>query len=476
MPNQIPSDPVPHYVVAASMIVLSFAVLASLYSNHSWPIDVAVFAFAALALTGHHFYGRREQFLLALAVVLTGAVYIWAPDPITLLTSAFERAAFLAAFMILLALLREGAVTSPAVLEVGSYLTRQPPSRRYLSIHLGSHLLAIFLNFGALNLLGPLIMRGIADSTPDPDIAAIRRERQISALLRGFAWMVAWSPTAITQALVYAVVPGVEPARMLLIGLILVVLTTAVGWGLDSYRGIKARRVIPASARRQFTNSEPFPKLAFWNFATVCFCLVASTIVAILAFGVTTIPALMLVAPIVTTAWIMRQFSGRADMATLVLGRLKSVVGQSMPRGTPEAVTLACAGYCGLCAAGLIDPQWFADRFQLAQWHEFAIYCAAMLLPVLLSNVGLPPLMVITFFGTLLSAIPGLHFDPTLLAMGFCVGWALNLTGSPFGISAVILARMTGIKGRELTWSWNGSYSLITLLLSATVLVVFAYR
>lgn len=474
MPNRTPTKPTPHYAVAAGMIVLSTSMLGSLYSDRGWLLTLACAAFVAFVLASTRLHGRREQFLIVVSISLTLAVWYRVSDAPLLLQSALERAVFLAAFMILLALLREGAVTSPAVLEVGTYLTRQPPSRRYLSIHFGGHLLAIILNFGALNLLGPLIMRGIDSSTADARVATIRKERQISALLRGFAWMVAWSPTAITQALVFAIVPNVDPVRMLVIGLTLVFLTTLAGWSFDWVTGLKARRVIPASARPQFDGSEQFPRKSFLNFLAICFCLAGATGAVIVLFGVTTVPALMLVAPAVTGFWIVKQNLHEPDWPRRVASRVKTIAGYSMPLGSPEAVTLACAGYCGICAAGLVDANWFAAQFSLAQWNDLAIYAAAMLLPAILSNIGLPPLMVITFIGTLLSALPGLDYDPTLLAMAFCVGWALNLTGSPFGVSAVIMARITRVPGRDLTWRWNGLYSLATFAISSAVLFVFA--
>jgi len=456
------------------MIALSAAVLASLYMPYGWPMDVAFVSFGIFLVAGHRHYGRREQFLITLALGLSVAAAVLTPSAAELIRSALERAVFLAAFMILLALLREGAITSPAVLQVGAYLTRQPPSRRYLSIHLGGHFLAILLNFGALNLLGPLIKRGIEATTPDPGVAAIRMQRQVSALARGFSWMVAWSPTAITQALIFAVVPGVDPARMMVIGLLLVGLTSLAGWALDWLTGIAARRLIPANARPQFSGGEPFPKSAFLNFATVCLCLAGATMAIIYAAHVTTVPALMLVAPVVTLLWIVKQNAVHTDWVSLVCERLKTVSFISMPQGSPEAITLACAGYCGICAAGLVDPHWFAESVGLAHWPDLAIYGAAMLIPPALSNIGLPPLMVITFFGALLSALPGLDFDPTLLAMAFCVGWALNLTGSPFSVTAIILARITGISGRQLTWRWNGWFSAVSFILSALVLVAFS--
>lgn len=451
-------------------MILCAAELAALYTAAKWTVALAVGAFAVFLIAAFPRFGRREQFLLVLSIGLTIAVAYRVPDPSDLYATAFDRAAFLAAFMILLALLREGAVQSPSVLAVGSYLTQQPPSRRYLSIHLGGHALGLLLNFGSLNLLGPLIMRGVAASTANPAVAEIRIERQISALSRGFSWMVAWSPTAITQALVFAVVPGIDPVRMILIGLILVALTSLAGWGLDGLTGRRARRIIPPDARPQFTGNVPFPSRSAAHFGLVCVCLGGFTGFIMLSTGVTTVPALMLAAPVVTGLWIYRQSAGALDRKIVLRGRLKEVAFRSVPSGSPEAATLACAGYCGVTAAGLVDPITFSNWAALPHWPETALYGAAMLLPLLLSNFGLPPLMVITFFGTLLSDLPGLDFDPTLLAMAFCVGWALNLTGSPFGVTAVILARITGRPGRDLTWRWNGSYTAVTLGISTLVL------
>lgn len=473
-----PVSPVPGTrtspVVAASMLTLCVAELAGLYTGAVWPHFLAYLAFLVFVVFAFDRLGRREYFLLALTLALTGAALILRPDALALFHSAADRAVFLAAFMILLALLREGAVTSPAVLQVGTYMTRQPPGRRYLSIHLGGHMLGIVLNFGSLNLLGPLIMRGIAASSDNPAVASIRVQRQISALSRGFSWMVAWSPTAITQAIVFAIVPGVDPVRMIGVGLLLVALTTLAGWALDWQTGREARRIIPPDARPQYSGPDPFPTRGARDFGAVCGALALTTLAIIAGAGVTTVPALMLAAPIITILWMVRQTVDAPDRHTVLRTRFSGILRTSMPQGSPEAVTLACAGYCGICAAGLVDPEAFSQLVALTKWHEFGFYAAAMLLPVALSNVGLPPLMVITFLGTLLSGLPGLDYDPTLLALGFCVGWALNLTGSPFGVTAIILARITGGSTRDLTWRWNGAFSVASFAIASLVLIAFS--
>ncbi|MDE0256476.1 MAG: hypothetical protein OYG32_16915, partial [Rhodospirillaceae bacterium] len=130
--------------------------------------------------------GWRERGLLAAAAAITAAALLAAPAPGALIEHSLQRAAFLAAFMILIGLLRVGASRSASVLALGDYLTRQPPGRRYLAVHAGSHIMGLLLNFGTLSLIGPLIMRGVeATRADEPAAAAIREQRQLSALIRG---------------------------------------------------------------------------------------------------------------------------------------------------------------------------------------------------------------------------------------------------------------------------------------------------
>ena len=457
------------------MIVLSISVLVSLFTPFASATLVAIGGLAVFAIAGQPLFGRRERFLLTLACTLSLAVFWISPDPAALYYEALDRATFLAAFMILLALLRDGAVTSPAVLDVGTYLTRQPPGRRYLSIHFGGHALSILLNFGALNLLGPLIMRGIDATTPDPRLADIRRERQISALMRGFSLMVVWSPTAVTQALVFTMLPDAQYSRMVLVGLVIVVLNSLAGWLIDWRTGERARRVIPPEERPQFPAGLPFPRRSFLHFAAVCGLLVATTLAIMALGGVSTVPALTLSAPLVTLVWLVRQSQADRNAGKAVVNRVRSIATKSIPLSGPEAFTLSVAGYCGIVAAGLVNPDAFASIANLEHWPEFALYAAAIIIPFLFSNVGIPPIMTTTFLGTLMASLPGLDFDATLLAMAFCIGWALNLTGSPLGLSAVILSRITGEAGRRLTWTWNGVYTMTCLGIACLVLYVASH-
>src|SRR3546814_18165598 len=84
------------------------------------------------------------------------------PEPWALALRGLDRSAFLAAFILLMALLREGGITSPAVLTCGTYVAQQPPQWRFLAVFLGSHFFSVPINLGSLSLLAPIIQRSDA--------------------------------------------------------------------------------------------------------------------------------------------------------------------------------------------------------------------------------------------------------------------------------------------------------------------------
>ena len=194
------------------------------------------------------------------------------------------------------------------MLSLGDYLTRQPPGRRYLAIHTGGHAMGVLLNFGTLSLLGPLIVRGVeATRADEPAAAAVREQRQLSALIRGFSWVIAWSPTAVTQALIPIAIVGADPAALAGMGALAAAAMLPLGWLNDRIVGRRARRrlaregMLPTGLRRNF------PRAAAMRFSLVCLALVGGCTAVVLASDAIVIVALMLMAPIVTLAWLWVQ-------------------------------------------------------------------------------------------------------------------------------------------------------------------------
>ena len=469
-----------HWLLCAGLLLLCTGVLVHRFAGLD-PAALAASACLVLCFAlGLHRIGWRERGLLAAALAVTAAAVIVHPAPEAPIERSLQRAAFLAAFMILLALLRVGAAGSSSVLALGDYLTRQPPGRRYLAIHAGSHVLGVLLNFGTLSLFGPLIVRGVeATRADEPAAAAVREQRQLSALIRGFSWVIAWSPTAVTQALIPVVILGADPLAVAGMGAAVAMAMLPLGWLNDRAVGRRARRrlaregALPAGLRREF------PRAAALRFSLVCLALVGGCALTVLAAGVTVIVALMLVAPSVTLVWlgVQARAARRAGRSPAEGGslaaRLREVATLSIPRSMPEALTLATGGYCGLMLASLLEPARVGAWLQLDRLPVAALYLLAVAIVPLLSHLAMPPILVVTFFGSVLIGNPALGIDPSLLGFAFVMGWCLNLTGSPFGTAVLVLGRATGVRGTALSWRWNGLFTVAAFAIVAGALFAF---
>ena len=464
-------------VLGLTVMALCAVELVILYTGNQLAVRIAPGLLILFILAGQGHFRLRERYLLGLAAAVTIAVLVLAPDAGTLLERALGQAGYLAAFMILLGLLREGAVSSSSVLALGRYLTRRPPGQRYLAIAAGGHALGVVLNFGALSLLGPLIQRGIdGGRATEPRLAAVRERRQMSALARGFSWIIAWSPTAVTQALVISVVTGAAAGRLAILGAILALGVSLLGWLEDRAVGLRARRALARDGAlpERLPAVEALPRGALLRFSLVCLALAGFCLVTVKLAHVPVVHALMLGSPLVTAVWIWQQSGCSANRAATMRARWTEIGLRSMPRGSPEALTLAAAGFIGVMAAGLADAEAIAAAIGFRQIPPLMVYLVATAMVPLLSCLAAPPMLTVTFMGSLYSALPDGHLDPTLLALALVLGWTLNLTGSPFGATALILARTTGISGVTLSWRWNGLFTLAAYALVALAMALLA--
>ena len=99
------------------------------------------------------------------------------------------------------------------------------------------------------------------------------------------------------------------------------------------------------------------------------------------------------------------------------------------------------------------------------------------LLPVIIvlaGQVALSPMMMVVFLAAVLSALPELPADPEHIAIALAAGWMLSLTASPNATGALLIAGATGRAPTEITWKWNGVYSVAALILFALMAFLFA--
>ena len=425
---------------------------------------VAAAAYLAFVLGCLRNLGRREAILLSVAALLTALAILGQDDPLATLLQGLDTATYMATFLLTLGMLRTAAATSPAVLACGVYLTQQPPGRRYAALHVGGHLLGLLLNFGVLNLLGPMIRRGVESG--DPALAEIREQRQISAVLRGFPTILLWSPATITQALMISLLPGVDAARLLTLGLILTIIMLGVGWLEDRVRWHKFQR---ARAHIKRPPPPPAPWRAFGGMALICFALAGSVVLVKLALDIPIVPALITAIPCVVLAWIVLQNtrSGLTGAIAAAAQRLSQIVTMSFPTASPETLTLSSSAFIGVLVAALLPPELVAAAIRPLEDQPLLLLAIIIAIVPLASQIAFNPIISVVVLGGALIRVPGLPVEPTILALALASGWMLALPGSPFSIPSLILGRLLNRPGTQISWRWNGVY---TLMAYATVL------
>lgn len=461
-----------------AMMALQLVALFSGLAPADWAVDLLV---VALPLIGLPLLRAREAYLYGVAAVLSLLVVLDGTLGLEVYLEGLQRAGFLASFILLMGLLREAAVTSPAVGTCGHYMTQQPPQRRFIAVFAGSHLFSVLINLGSLSLLAPIIQRGVRRGRgldePLDEIGRVRERRQLSAALRGFAWIMVWAPTAVTQAVLPVLIPGIDPLRLITLGLLMAALMLAVSWAEDLVRWLPLRRRLMARGALPKRDDLAFPLDAFARLGLVCGALFGLTVLFKVLGGVNIVAGVMLAAPIILVGWIAAQHRGAARRAET--GRqLRQVALVALPGGVREACSLAAAGYIGTLAARLVP----IERLDTSGLEALPAWVFMSLLSVLVwlgGQVAFSPITTTVFLGSLVAALPAqvLPVEPTLAALAIAAGTAICTTGAPFASGTLMLARASGYSGVTLAWRWNAAYTgLVSLVLFAFYFVLTGGR
>ena len=464
--------------VAGCLIVVMASKLFFLYSGdpvsraltHGATIVFIIVAFRAFSL--------RERYLLAVSVILGLLVLAGDATALPIFQRGLDQAAFLTSFILLMGLLREAAATSPAIRDCGIYLTRQPPGRRYLALHMGSQLLSVLVNFGSVSLLGPLVQRGVREGReedgPLDRVSLVKEQRQLVAVMRGFSWILVWAPTAVIQALLLNLFTGVDVLRLAGLGFGIAILMWLLGWLEDRVRWRKLRRAQAAARGGQARIVAVFPGVAFWRLALVCASLGALTFLFAYAGSVVMVYGLMLAAPVVLVGWVFLQNRelGSSAAAEATGDTMAEIAKGPIPNGAREACVGATSGFIGILAAALISPDALAGALNLEAVPGYVFMLSITLIMALAGQLALSPIMMAVFVGSTVAALPSAPVEPTLAALAVGAGASLSMGASPFTSGILLMSRATGYPGTTIAWRWNMGFSFAAFALLAAVFFV----
>jgi hypothetical protein len=425
-------------------------------------------------------FPRQRRFAKILFLALTGIGLMGvavAADPGALFLSAWRRGAAYGAFFLALSSLRDAAETSRLVRRCGQHLVAQPPGRRYAALTGGGHLFGIILSYGAIELLGAMVMRAntIAAAGGSEATRKLRTRRMLMAIYRGFAVMNCWSPLNLMTAVVSTAVPAAPMRTLLPIAFVVSVGMTAIGWLED--RLSAARQATAGGGRPQTTER--------WSIHLRIVALVG--VVMLLAelgsvfFGVSLVASVTLIVPLVGLAWALvqaRNFitaGSPVRRTAAILRRRSGRFFDRVPSFRSEATVLAGSGFMGVAVGGALPVGALAPL--IAHLPPVAV---PLLVPVILiatGQLGLNPVAVIALLGAAMPDPAAFGISPAVLAFACMLGWGLAVNMTPMSASAITTARWAGVSPWTVSTTWNAAFTLSALVFAwlaiAALFVVF---
>ena len=445
------------------LALVTLATLGHLITGHLVLQGVGIVALGIYLLSVGGLLSRMARGLLLVAALLTLLALWLAAAPGRLLFEAAGRFAFFATFLVALSLLRLPAYRSRLVRRCGAAMLLQPPGRRYPILSAGSALFGIILNIGVLNLFAGMIEKSntLEAAQGRTWVQNARQRRMMLALLRGFSLAPLISPMGIGVAVVLSSLPELRWLDLapFVLGAALVIFF--VGWGVDHLTG-------PHPDRAKRASSSP-SLLPLWQFSLLLMAIVSLVFTLAWALDVRLPIAALLGAPLGAMAWLawQRRRLGAAGIPAAAASLHRQLPWLLAPSGN-EIVVLGAAGYLGHLCVALVDVQSMTPLIALLEPLGSANAVLAMLMVVLLAQVGVNPIVTVTLLVGLLPSLAIEGLSPALIGASLMVGWALALMSSPMTASMLILSRFTGVASTRIGYRWNARFLLASIpLLSA---------
>ncbi|WP_155957789.1 hypothetical protein [Fodinicurvata sediminis] len=388
---------------------------------------------------------RLSARIIALVVVIFGLFTLTSNS--AHLDPALQRAGFLAAFLVSLGLLSSAAERCKDVRKAATVVASQPQGSRYLFVTLGTHILSVFLNFGAASLMGSLLSRRLDELRQQKSVLQLTL-----ALLRGFAAMPMWSPLALSMIITLSMVPEVSYLDILPWGLL--------GGAIYITTGYFISRGIRAGASVQAGKSSVDERAAILKVLLRVCGLVGATFGLYLATDLQ-LPACVFYASLAfSMTWILVQYcSGGVPAPTVTFSH-------AVNGGINEIVMVSGAGFLGVVIAQSIGA-----LEVLPQLLPGMLPLIAASIPVLMVLGGLIALNPIVTASVLLGLLHPVWPQEQMLwlAVPTILGWGITASSSPFTANVLIATRLMGLSSATTVYRGNGVLTLLSLGVACVV-------
>ncbi|MCD6010099.1 hypothetical protein [Halomonas sp. IOP_31] len=452
--------------VWSSRLLAGVAMLAvvHLLSGAMFAASLAQLLLVGFLLLGWSRFSSMAR-ILALACVTVSLFVLWRlPSPWKVLHEAAGGFVFLAAFMAALALLRLPAYRSRLIRRCGQSLLMQPPTWRYPMLSLGSTLFGIVLNFGVLNLFMSMIDKAntLGSAQGKVWLQQVRRRRMFLATLRGFTLAPLVSPLGIGVAVVLGNLEPLTWAELFPYVLASATVLFLLGWACD--------QVADPCPKASAMVSEQPSLMPLAAFSMLLLALVTLVFALAATLSLRLPQAVLIGVPLGAWGWLAWQcrgigYAGVGPAITLLARRLPDVLGGI----GNEVVALGSGAYLGYLSVALLDPAQLEGVATLLIALGSWLPVLALLLIVALAQVGVNPIISVTFLTSMVAQVGLESVSLPLLAAAMLAGWSLTMVSSPFTAAMMIMSRFTGMTVGRVGLRWNGAFLAASLMTAAVL-------
>ncbi|GAB2801771.1 hypothetical protein GCM10027040_32060 [Halomonas shantousis] len=327
----------------------------------------------------------------------------------------------------------------------------------YPKYALASCAMGSVLNFGMMSVL----CGGLAETLDQRGIRHPLRLEWLRCLLgvtlRGFALVPLIAPTSVAMAIVTREVPALSWGSLLPYTALAAGMFLLVGWGLER------RRFTVISSQRVRLDGMPEGSLTLGGLVVVLLAAMG-LIVTLMELNVSR--AAMLMVPCITVTYLLiserrpRHAWREMTANTVLLRNEMCIFASSAALGTVLA---------SLVPTDLVDPALLSAR------HELALAVAGMLTLPAAAALGIAPIAVLSFLAGVLARVEESGISALTIGTGLVIGFSLAMMLSPFGPSAMTLARFGRISKYTVAFGWNGLFALVSLPLMLVLLALMAW-
>lgn len=398
-------------------------------------------ALALLAVLGLG-WGRLQTVPRAVMSIALALTFFTLWDNPALLPTATANATRLAAMILSVMLFSTLLSRFRDLKQISANLFAGRPIARYLNLSLGTNLLSVPLNLGAVALMGTLIQ---ARTQQYGDSPATRNA--VRAVIRGFGTSPIYSPLSVAVVLTLTLLPNLEISQLLLMAFPFALLVALAGLFWREAEPVLQQAPTPSH------EGSVGPWLRFMG---ILLAVCAGVFLGHQWLGWGYARAVLTVCLIATAATLLlTRLRGRATSLpdlSQAANELAIIGGSALIGAILSTKTLA------LLPAGVHYPAWIWPLLAAAgPWVMFAGGLA-----------GVSPILTGTLIGSTLGAI--WPVEATLgLGLVIVTGWGLSAFGTPFGVNALMMERMCGYPARKASYLWNRPLSLFGLI-TATLL------